>query len=185
MRVKKSYFPKSNNGDVLKLSTDNKKTIDKINRTDTKLTDEIKNKDKINEYAKIIHSMQKEYQNWKYQELFQQQRQVQQKENEEKLQKQCQKQGELYDKMQQRHLLIYKPEKRTHYYNDFEEYNKYSVNDYDDYDNYKNDEDNTGYDNDSYNIDENRYYYMRKKDIKSKQQQQQVKCGWKQIWRNT
>lgn len=69
--------------------------------------------------------------------------------------------------MQQRHLLIYKPEKRTHYYNDFEEYNKYSVNDYDDYDNYKNDEDNTGYDNDSYNIDDNRYYYMRKKDIKS------------------
>lgn len=59
MRVKKSYFPKSNNGDVLKLSTDIKKTIDKINRTDTKLTDEIKNKDKINEYAKIIHSMQK------------------------------------------------------------------------------------------------------------------------------
>ena len=39
MRVKKSYFPKSNNGDVLKLSTDIKKTIDKINRTDTKLTD--------------------------------------------------------------------------------------------------------------------------------------------------
>lgn len=59
MRVKKSYFSKSNNGDVLKLSTDIKKTTDKINRTDTKLTDEIKNKDKINEYAKIIHSMQK------------------------------------------------------------------------------------------------------------------------------
>ena len=70
MRVKKSY--------VLKLSTNIKNTI-------TKLTEKNKNKDKIiNKYAKIIHSVQKEYQklfseNSKYKELFQQQQQVQQK----------------------------------------------------------------------------------------------------------
>ena len=70
MRVKKSY--------VLKLSTNIKNTI-------TKLMEKIKNKDKIiNKYAKVIHSVQKEYQklfseNSKYKELFQQQQQVQQK----------------------------------------------------------------------------------------------------------
>ena len=39
MRVKKNYLPKSNNEVVSKLSTDFKNTI-------TKLTNEIKNKDK-------------------------------------------------------------------------------------------------------------------------------------------
>ena len=69
MRVKKNYFPKSNNDNVLKLSTN-------IKSTSTQSTDETENKDKIiNEYAKIIHSAQKEYQklfseNSKYKILF-------------------------------------------------------------------------------------------------------------------
>ena len=71
MQVKKSFFPKFDNDDVLKLSTDIKSTI-------TKLMEEIKKKDKIiNDYGKTRHSEQKEYQklfseNSKYKELFQQ-----------------------------------------------------------------------------------------------------------------
>lgn len=78
MREKKISFPKSNNNDVLKLGTDIKSTI-------TKLTDRIKNKYRIiNEYAKIMHGAQKEYQklfseNSRYKKLFQQQQQLQQK----------------------------------------------------------------------------------------------------------
>lgn len=55
MRVKKTSFRKTGNDYVLKISTDIKNFI-------IKMQDEIQTKDKvINEYAKIINSTKKEY----------------------------------------------------------------------------------------------------------------------------
>lgn len=70
MPVNKTSFPKTGNDYILKISTDIKKFI-------IKMQDEIKNKDKvINEYAKTINSTKKEYQklnpeNVRYKEIFQ------------------------------------------------------------------------------------------------------------------
>ena len=71
MRVKKTSFRKTGNDYVLKISTDIKNFI-------IKMQDEIKTKDKvINEYAKIINSTKKEYEklnaeNFRYKEIIQQ-----------------------------------------------------------------------------------------------------------------
>lgn len=71
MRVKKTSFRKTGNDYVLKISTDIKNFI-------IKMQDEIKTKDKvINEYAKIINSTKKEYEklnaeNFRYKEILQQ-----------------------------------------------------------------------------------------------------------------
>ena len=71
MRVKKTSFRKTGNDYVLKISTDIKNLI-------IKMQDEIKTKDKvINEYAKIINSTKKEYEklnaeNFRYKEILQQ-----------------------------------------------------------------------------------------------------------------
>ena len=71
MRVKKTSFRKTGNDYVLKISTDIKNFI-------VKMQDEIKTKDKvINEYAKIINSTKKEYEklnaeNFRYKEILQQ-----------------------------------------------------------------------------------------------------------------
>ena len=71
MRVKKTSFRKTGNDYVLKISTDIKNFI-------IKMQDEIKTKDKvINENAKIINSTKKEYEklnaeNFRYKEILQQ-----------------------------------------------------------------------------------------------------------------
>lgn len=71
MRVKKTSFRKTGNDYVLKISTDIKNFI-------IKMQDEIQTKDKvINEYAKIINSTKKEYEklnaeNFRYKEILQQ-----------------------------------------------------------------------------------------------------------------
>ena len=71
MRVKKTSFRKTGNDHVLKISTDIKNFI-------IKMQDEIQTKDKvINEYAKIINSTKKEYEklnaeNFRYKEILQQ-----------------------------------------------------------------------------------------------------------------
>ena len=71
MRVKKTSFRKTGNDYVLKISTDFKNFI-------IKMQDEIKTKDKvINENAKIINSTKKEYEklnaeNFRYKEILQQ-----------------------------------------------------------------------------------------------------------------
>ena len=71
MRVKKILFLKTGNGDILKINTDIKNFI-------MKMQDKIKSKDKvINEYSKIINSTKKEYQklnaeNVRYKEILQQ-----------------------------------------------------------------------------------------------------------------
>ena len=71
MRVKKTSFRKTGNDYVLKISTDIKNFI-------IKMQDEIKTKDKvINEKKKIINSTKKEYEklnaeNFRYKEILQQ-----------------------------------------------------------------------------------------------------------------
>ena len=71
MRVKKILFLKTGNDDILKINTDIKNFI-------MKMQDKIKSKDKvINEYSKIINSTKKEYQklnaeNVRYKEILQQ-----------------------------------------------------------------------------------------------------------------
>ena len=65
--------------------------------------------------------------------------------------------------------MRYKSKKRT-YQDDFDEYDKDLVNDYGDYNDYENDEDDDDYNDDKINdnTDDDRFYYVRKKDIKTK-----------------